>query len=196
MFTFPPRSPHRSYQTATVLKKPKTESSIRKIWLPKHLALMLRDWKEEQEKYKEYFGCEYTDYDLVVCFEDGRQCSHSVIRSQLKEVTKAAGLPSVVFHSSKYSTTLLVRKLDHGDIKATQGDTGHSQADMITEVYSHILDEDRKVNAQKFDETFYKNSGVGVDQQTVKSQEVDVDSLVDALKSNPDLMSQLIDALK
>ena len=67
---------------------------------------------------------------------------------------------------------------------------------MITEVYSHILDEDRKVNAQKFDETFYKNSGVGVDQQTVKPQEVDVDSLVNALKSNPDLMSQLIDALK
>lgn len=31
IFTFPPRSPHRSYQTATVLKKPKTESSIRKI---------------------------------------------------------------------------------------------------------------------------------------------------------------------
>ena len=196
IFTFPPRSPHRSYQTATVLKKPKTESSIRKIWLPKTLALMLRDWKEEQEKYKEYFGCEYTDYDLVVCFEDGRQCSHSVIRSQLKEVTKAAGLPSVVFHSFRHSSTTYKLKLNHGDIKATQGDTGHSQADMITEVYSHILDEDRKVNAQKFDETFYKNSGVGVDQQTVKPQEVDVDSLVNALKSNPDLMSQLIDALK
>ena len=28
---------------------------------------------------------------------------------------------------------------------------------------------------------------VGVDQQTVKPQEVDVDSLVNALKSNPDL---------
>ena len=52
------------------------------------------------------------------------------------------------------------------------------------------------MNAQKFDETFYKNSGVGVDQQTVKPQEVDVDSLVNALKSNPNLMSQLIDALK
>ena len=104
----------------------------------------------------------------------GRQCSHSVIRSQLKEVTKAAGLPSVVFHSFRHSSTTYKLKLNHGDIKATQGDTGHSQADMITEVYSHILDEDRKVNAQKFDETFYKNSGVGVDQQTVKPQEVDV----------------------
>lgn len=31
------------------------------------------------------------------------------------------------------------------DIKASQGDTGHAQTDMITEVYSHILDEDRKI---------------------------------------------------
>ena len=64
------------------------------------------------------------------------------------------------------------------------------------EVYSHILDEDRKVNAQKFDDTFYKNSGNGVDYQKSQSSEVDIDSLVDALKSNPELMSQLVEALK
>ena len=34
------------------------------------------------------------------------------------------------------------------DIKAVQGDSGHAQADMVTEVYGHILDEDRKKNAQ------------------------------------------------
>ena len=43
----------------------------------------------------------------------------------------------------------------HGNIKATQGDTGHAQPDMVTEVYSHILDEDRKVNAQRFEAGFY-----------------------------------------
>lgn len=64
------------------------------------------------------------------------------------------------------------------------------------EVYSHILDEDRKVNAQKFDDTFYKNSGNGVDYQEIKATEIDVDSLVDALKSNPELTSQLVEALK
>ena len=48
-------------------------------------------------------------------------------------------------------------KLNHGDIKATQGDTGHAQPDMVTEVYSHILDEDRKINAQRFEAGFYAN---------------------------------------
>ena len=39
-------------------------------------------------------------------------------------------------------------KLNGGDIKAVQGDSGHAQADMVTEVYGHILDENRKKNAQ------------------------------------------------
>lgn len=57
----------------------------------------------------------------------------------------------------KSASTTYKLKLNHGDIKATQGDTGHAQADMVTEVYSHILDEDRKINAQKFDAAFYAN---------------------------------------
>ena len=48
-------------------------------------------------------------------------------------------------------------RLDHGDLKATQGDTGHAEIDMITSIYAHILDEDRKVNAQKFESAFYSN---------------------------------------
>lgn len=195
IFTFPQKIPNKVYKTATVLKKPKTESSNRKIWLPKTLAYILREWKEEQEKYKEFFGGEYHDYDLVVCFEDGRYCTHNVIRNALKCVTESAGLPQIVFHSFRHSSTTYKLKLNHGDIKATQGDTGHSQADMVTEVYSHILDEDRKVNAQKFEETFYKNSGEGVDYSNT-NQEIDIAGLVNSLKSDPELMAQLIEALK
>ena len=58
------------------------------------------------------------------------------------------------FHSPPSFSTTYKLKLNHGDIKATQGDTGHSQADMVTKVYAHILDEDRKVNAQKFEVRF------------------------------------------
>ncbi len=43
--------------------------------------------------------------------------------------------------------------------QAVQGDSGHSQAQMVTNQYSHILDEDRVHNAKLFEEAFYKNSG-------------------------------------
>ena len=73
---------------------------------------------------------------------------------KLYDLTK---LPNVVFHSLRHSSTTYKLKLNHGDLKATQGDTGHAEIDMITKVYAHILDEDRKINAQKFESAFYSN---------------------------------------
>lgn len=41
-------------------------------------------------------------------------------------------------------------------IKSVQGDTGHAEAEMVTDVYSEIVDEDRRLNAQKMDDDFYQ----------------------------------------
>uniref|UniRef100_UPI00402684BA hypothetical protein n=1 Tax=Agathobacter rectalis TaxID=39491 RepID=UPI00402684BA len=54
----------------------------------------------------------------------------------------------MVFHSLRHTSVTYKLKLSGGDIKAVQGDSGHAQADMVTEVYGHILDEDRKKNAR------------------------------------------------
>lgn len=195
-FVFPENNPNYKYKTRIILKKPKTDSSIRKVWIPNTLAKILQEWKKEQDKYKDFFGGEYADYDLVVCFEDGRYCTENVIMRELKKLTACCNLPPIVFHSFRHTSTTYKLKLNHGDIKATQGDTGHSQADMVTEVYSHILDEDRKINAQKFDDSFYKNLGDGIDHVEKTKKKVDIDSLVNALKNDPKLMTQLIEALK
>lgn len=101
-------------------------------------------------------------------------------------------LPNVVFHSLRHSSTTYKLKLNHGDIKATQGDTGHSQADMVTKVYAHILDEDRKVNAQKFESAFYANP----DLRSVKAPDepqpaLDVQSIIVQLQQSPELLGAL-----
>lgn len=54
-------------------------------------------------------------------------------------------------------------KMTGGDIKAVQGDSGHSQVNMVTNVYSHIIDEDRKKNAAIMEETFYKKKDANPD---------------------------------
>ena len=143
--------------TVIVLKTPKTESSVRKVWMPKTVAYILREWKASQDKQKEFLGSEYLDYNLVVALPNGRPCEETVISNAFRRLKRDAQLPDVVFHSLRHSSTTYKLKLNHGDIKATQGDTGYSQADMVTKVYAHILDEDRKVNAQKFESAFYAN---------------------------------------
>lgn len=196
LFVFP-RIIVGNSSTRLVLKRPKTESSVRKVWLPKTLAYILRDWKERQDKLKQFMGEEYTDYNLVLALETGRPCEDRVIGNQFERLKKNAGLPNVVFHSLRHSSTTYKLKLNHGDIKATQGDTGHAQAQMVTEVYAHIIDEERKINAQKFELAFYANPDMRkVEREINQSQQaakpgLDLQSLLAELKENPELAEQL-----
>ena len=199
---FPPLFANTS--TRVILKKPKTNSSIRKVWLPKTVAYILREWRESQNELKELLGDEYQDYDLVVAMPNGRPCEERIIAGEFQKLRESAGLPKVVFHSLRHSSTTYKLKLNHGDLKATQGDTGHAQVDMITQVYAHILDEDRKVNAQKFEDAFYASANP--DLWTVRPPEPpkpkeperpaappspDLAGLVAQLQKSPELVSTL-----
>ena len=62
----------------------------------------------------------------------------------------------MVFHSLRHTSITYKLKLNGGDIKSVQGDSGHSQVDMVTDVYSHIIDEDRRRNAELFEQAFYE----------------------------------------
>lgn len=81
----------------------------------------------------------------------------------MKQIIKKEGLPDVVFHSLRHTSVTYKLKLSGGDIKAVQGDSGHAQADMVTEVYGHILDEDRKKNAQLMENAFYNKENLNPD---------------------------------
>ena len=107
---------------------------MRKVWIPKTLALILRDWKEKQDTLKEFMGVDYIDYNLVLAQETGRPCEDRIIGNQFERLKKSANLPNVVFHSLRHSSTTYKLKLNKGDLKATQGDTGHAQIDMITDI--------------------------------------------------------------
>lgn len=190
IFVFPRLMGGKS-STRLVLKKPKTESSVRKVWIPKTLALILRDWKEKQDTLKEFMGVDYIDYNLVLAQETGRPCEDRIIGNQFERLKKSANLPNVVFHSLRHSSTTYKLKLNKGDLKATQGDTGHAQIDMITDIYAHILDEDRKINAQKFEMAFYSNPDmrqVEHQLQVESAPEPNPEAFMKQLEETPQLM--------
>lgn len=192
---FTPLMPNTS--TRVILKKPKTDSSIRKVWLPKTLAYILREWKAAQDELRGFLGDEYQEHNLVVALPNGRPCEDRIILKEFEKLREDAKLPKVVFHSLRHSSTTYKLKLNHGDLKATQGDTGHAEIDMITSIYAHILDEDRKINAQKFESAFYSNP----DLRNVRPPEepkaepaqapIDLAGLVEQLQKSPELAATL-----
>ena len=151
---------HKKNSTVRILKTPKTESSVRKIFLPKSVANMLVDWKAEQDEMKEILGDEYMDYNLVMASTFGLPLGDGAIRGPLKKLIEDYNLPPVVFHSFRHSSVTYKLKLNGGDIKAVQGDSGHAQVNMVTDVYSHILDDDRRKNAELFEEAFYEKKNL------------------------------------
>ena len=178
--------------TRIVLKRPKTESSIRKVWLPKTLAYILRKWQQSQSEVKEFLGAEYEDHNLVLAQENGRPVDQRVIEKAFNKLKKEAELPNVVFHSLRHSSTTYKLKLNHGDLKATQGDTGHAEMDMIMNVYAHILDEDRKINAQKFESSFYSNPDLRTVNPPAEPQPaLDLAGLIEQLQKSPELANTL-----
>ncbi|HOO51674.1 MAG TPA: site-specific integrase [Alphaproteobacteria bacterium] len=153
---FPPAL--ASTNTSLVLKQPKTKTSVRRIYLPKTVAEMLRKRKASLDEMKDLFGDEYLDYDLVFCSSNGHPLEASYINRGFSKLIRENGLPKVVFHSLRHSSITYKLKLNGGDMKSVQGDSGHAQMRMIEDVYSHILDEDRATNAQRFEAEFYSKS--------------------------------------
>ena len=153
-------SQRKNNKTVRLLKTPKTDTSERKVYIPKFVAQILVDIKKEQDELKDILGSEYQDYNLVMATTFGLPIGDSYLRDQMHKVIDEQGLPDVVFHSLRHTSVTYKLKLSGGDIKAVQGDSGHAQADMVTEVYGHIIDEDRRKNAQRMEDAFYNRENL------------------------------------
>ena len=157
---------------------------------------MLVDWKAEQDEMKEILGDEYMDYNLVMASTFGLPLGDGAIRGPLKKLIEDYNLPPVVFHSFRHSSVTYKLKLNGGDIKAVQGDSGHAQVNMVTDVYSHILDDDRRKNAELFEEAFYEKKNldpqmhVQQENNNTVTDEVDPELLAKVL-ANPEMRALL-----
>ena len=176
-------SQRKNNKTVRVMKTPKTENSERKIYIPKYVAQYLAEIKKEQDELKEVLGNEYMDYNLVMATTFGMPINGSYIREQMQKVIDKEGLPDVVFHSLRHTSVTYKLKLSGGDIKSVQGDSGHAQADMVTEVYGHIIDEYRRKNAERMEQAFYNRKNLSPDihdKDKQEEQKVTVPAGVDA----------------
>lgn len=172
--------------TALVLKPPKTESSIRTVFLPRTVAMALLDAKKQQDEIKLLLGSDYQDFGLVLAQPNGRPYERRQIERMLDVFIAENGLRKVVFHSLRHSSTSIKLQISRGNIKAVQGDTGHAQARMVTEVYAHTTNEERLLLAQKVDEYFFQTPTPGAFAPTGEMQKV-----LQILAEKPELVKLL-----
>ncbi len=184
-FTFPETK--EGCTTSLVLKVPKTETSVRDVYIPNSVAQALLELRAEQERQKEKLHGLYQDFDMVIAQPDGRPTEERLIAKDLKKLIAANNLPPVVFHSLRHLSTSLKLQYSEGDIKAVQGDTGHAQASMVTQVYSHTFDENRRRVANRMENSFFNPQQKQQLPMDKKSEQV-----IDLLTKSPELADLLL----
>lgn len=78
-------------------------------------------------------------------------------------------------------------------MKSVQGDSGHAQLKMVSDIYSHIIDEDRCKNAQILEKAFYTK--LDTSEPEKEMPESSSDKLLRILTESPELADKLLQGL-
>lgn len=190
IFVFPEKKQTGS-TTSLVLKSPKTDSSVRTVYLPDTVSYALQNMKASQDELKGLLGDAYKDFDLVLAHEDGRPYEERQIAEKLRKFIRESNLPPVVFHSLWHCSTSVKLQVSGGNIKAVQGDTGHAQARMVTDLYSHTNNEARRQLAQKVEVDFFQRRDPFA-KDTKNAADDEALAAYQLLQANPDIAKLII----
>ena len=99
--------------------------------------------KTKAKNLKKFGDDSNVDYNIVIAQDMGRPFEEHEIRKKLKKLCEDASLPVVVPHAMRHLSVTL-KLLISGDVKAVQADSGHKDAGMVLNRYSHAVDAERK----------------------------------------------------
>lgn len=95
-------------------------------------------YQKDQKELQEFLGDAYNNYNLVIALENGNSVESRIVRDRFQKLCEQNGYEKVVFHSLRHLSTGYKLKMTNGDVKSVQGDTGHAEAEMVTDVYSEM----------------------------------------------------------
>ena len=112
----------------------------------------------------------------------------------LDQFIRSHNLRPVVFHSLRHSSVSLKLSMG-GDIKAVQGDTGHSQSNMVTDLYAHTNLKDRQRLAMMVDQNFFEKTK-SAPQLSAASFSPEVARIAEMLENRTDMAAALLSMLQ
>lgn len=127
---------------------PKTEASIRKVYMIDALKLELLTYKEKVVAWKEEHGFQHSEEDFLFTSRKNTAIEPRRFYQYYKELLDVAGIEDATFHSLRH--TFATRCLEAGiDIVTVSKLLGHADSRITANTYSHLLPEYQKKEITK-----------------------------------------------
>lgn len=138
--------------------KPKTKESNRWIVVPRQTIELLEDWEKLQKSDAESKGEFFKNPDGYIFTSDNGSPLHpDGITSWLDRFAKKNNLPHINPHKFRHTMASMLI-YNHVDLVSVSKRLGHSRASITTDIYSHVLDEADKQNAEILENVFLKKA--------------------------------------
>ena len=180
--------------TTLVLKKTKTASSNRTIFMTAVLKEELKHWLKRLEMDEAVEPERYRNSGMLLRLPNGLAVEPILIRKKfIKWQDEHPEFTRIVFHGLRHSSATYQLMISGGDVKAVQGTTGHASANLLVNTYAHIQQDSRKKLGKKFEKGFYKSGTTPVQAAPVEAEPtISVSALLELLKdADPAVKAQL-----
>lgn len=139
------KSTARTKRHGNITKAPKNAHSVRKVVLPDFVIAMLREYKNQQDLYKNSLGDYWEGDNYIFIQSNGRRIDLSTPNKIVKKVIHIYNaehedkLPDITLHGLRHtSATLLIAQ--NVDVKTVSRRLGHAETSTTMNIYAHALE--------------------------------------------------------
>jgi integrase len=126
----------------------KTRNADKTISLDGVTIAALREWRDQQDREREFFGTDYHPGDFVFTYQDGRPPHPDSIRQRFDRLAAAAGLARITFHDLRHSYATAALRAGVNP-KVISERIGHANVGFFLETYAHVLGNDDRDAAEQ-----------------------------------------------
>jgi integrase len=141
-----------NHETKYQLLTPKTNKSIRTIFIDESLQAILKKHKVQQSQYKLMSGSDYINEDFVFAKLSGHPLTVKLAGERMKRILRKTSLEKdITPHCLRHTHTSLLIEAGAG-IKEIQEILGHGDVQTTMNIYAHMTKDLKEKTSQKFGE--------------------------------------------
>ncbi len=133
-----------------IVKEPKTPHSCRPVSLPPSLAVLIRQYRAEQEAAFGNLGSPLSEDGFVFTNPNGRPLDPNMVTRTFSRIVRKAGIVQIRLHDLRHThATLMLKAGVHPKVVSER--LGHANIGITLDTYSHVLPGLQEAAAERFD---------------------------------------------